>query len=81
MTEADHIHFGAEFYWNYLAKKNEKRSKSDPPILGRYIRHPVIKIGLRHRTAHRVNGSRSRSIKKEGERELCGLNSSRRIRI
>lgn len=36
MTEADHIHFGAEFYWNYLAKKNEKRSKSDPPILGRY---------------------------------------------
>jgi len=33
MTEAGHIHFGAEFYWNYLAKKNEKRSRSDPPVL------------------------------------------------
>jgi hypothetical protein len=57
-----------------------KREAGAIPLSYAYIRRPLIKIGLRAPTAHRVNGSRSRSIKKEDERELCDLNSPRRIR-
>jgi hypothetical protein len=57
-----------------------KREAGAIPLSYAYIRRPLIKIGLRAPNSTQSQWLPLQVIKKEDERELCDLNSPRRIR-